>query len=492
MRKITLALVFVFVLSLSTVCRGDNTWVDSWFNNAIATGSGAGVINGSARNYYGLGYGSVRWQTGVDYPISIGLPSVRFGCGGVDIFLGSMDLMDFDYLVSRLKNIMYSAGAFAFQYALSRLNPKANQILQALDGTANFLNNLQLDECRAGKAVAAVMMSPFSKEAASDLSTDKVSVEQALGVGGSWQDLKHKWEQTLGSTATSAKITSTDRQRLTQQCPADMIDFLNAGSVLSYLATKHLILQDFVSVVRGVAGDVFVDKNSGAVMKISPCSQEKGDLIVALLGGKLQACTSVSQGKCTCAAFTEGRNIRQRVQEAINSYLEKLPQEIKNKTYPYTDGSEQEVQAYIIINTVRQYPVYDILKMAYQTGVSSGQISSDSNVVTCSSYFFGAGMLQNILSEAFRVEKMVAQWKSWCSQSADVGKCMYCKSDVINELESQIQQYRRNLNDMLYKQLQVQDLAKKSDACLQLEKTVTVLNKLSSLEKKYSMSVRVK
>ena len=156
MRKI-LALI-VFASLLICVPAHARTWVDDWFDNAVATSSGPGMVNGSARNYYSAGYGSVRWQTGVDYPISVGLPQVRFGCGGVDIFLGSMDLMDFDYLVSRLKNMMYSAGAFAFQYALSRLNPKANQILQSLDATANFLNSLQLDECRAGKAIAAVMM----------------------------------------------------------------------------------------------------------------------------------------------------------------------------------------------------------------------------------------------------------------------------------------------------------------------------------------------
>ena len=483
-RLFTLSAVLT-VLILPALCSAD--WVDSWFSNAIATGTGPGMIKGSARNYYGLGYGSIRWQTGVDYPISIGLPSVRFGCGGVDIFLGSMDLMNFDYLVSRLKNIMYSAGAFAFQYALSRLNPKANQILQALDATANFLNGLQLDECRAGKAVAVKLLSTFSKEAANDLSADKVSIEQALGIGGSWQELKDRWKQALAAGQTSKKIGNADIQRKQAGCPAEMNSFWLSGSVLAYLARRGVIPQNFIPVIRGIAGDVIVNRNSGTVIKISGCSQNRGDLVAALLAGQLKSCTGVSLGRCACQQFTQGRNIRKRVRQAITAYLQSLPRKPKN----YAETGRQHDE-YVIINTISQYPVYDILKMAYQTGVSPTEISSDSNVVECSSYFFAAGMLQNILSEAFRVEKMIAQWKSWCSRASDVGRCMYCDSTVINELEREIKEYRQDLFDILYRQLQVQNLAEKSDACLQLEKTVTVLNRLSNLEKRYSMSGRMR
>ncbi len=489
MRKLFIFSVLLIVLSIPCISHAD--WVDNWFNNAVATGTGPGMIRGSARNYYGLGYGTMRWQTGVDYPISIGLPSVSFGCGGVDIFLGSMDLMNFDYLVSRLKNIMYSAGAFAFEYALSRLNSKANQILQALDATADSLNQLQLDECKAGKAIAVKLMSPFSKEAAADLGTEQASIKQALGIDSNWHDIWNKWKSSLHKGQTSKQVNEADIQSQQEGCPLAMDDFFSngKGSVIMYLAWKLLIPQDFVSVIRGVAGDVIVDKNSGAVIRVIPCSQEKGDFISLLLDGKLRACTDISRDRCICSAFTSGAKIREKVQNAITGYLNNLPK--KPSVYPYNNGS-QSTQEYVIINNIKQYPVYDILKMAYQTGVNPSEISSDSNLVQCSAYFFSAGMLQNILTEAFKINKMVSQWKTWCSHANDVARCKYCDSNVISELEKAINSYKYDLSEILYKQLQVQNLAQKSEACLQLEKTVTLLDKLSNLEKRYSIPVRVK
>ena len=484
MRRLTFALLFILLTCFCAGASAEN-WVDDWFDNAIATGSGPGMVKGSARKYYSAGYGSIRWKTAVDYPISIGLPSVRFGCGGVDIFLGSMDLMNFDYLVSRMKNIMYTAGAFAFQYALSRLNPKANQIIQALDSAANFLNQLQLDECRAGKAVAAVVMSPFSKEAADDMGTLVAETKQALGIKGSWTEIVDSWKKDLTSGKTSSKIKPDEQSQIENGCPDEMNSFISTVStdgIAKWLAQKGVITADFVPVIRGIAGDVTVSK-AGEAFLISPCRQDFADIVEALLRGQLNQCTDVGGLRCTCAVFEQGKEITKKVRQRIADYLSKLPQRPKNLS---------DNDLVVFLNAIHRYPVYDVLKMAYQSGVSSSTVSEDSAVVKCAAYFYGTGLLANALSEAIKVEKMIDQWKAWCSNSSDVGRCKYCGSGIMQSLDKTIHRYTQKLRTILYDQLEVQNLASRSEACLQLEKNMTVLNRLSEIEQKYSLPARLK
>jgi len=484
MRSLTLALLFVLLTSFCARA----SWVDDWFNNATITGAGPGMIKGSARRYYDIGYGSIRWKTGVDYPISIQLPSVRFGCGGIDIFLGSMDLMNFDYLVSRMKNIMYTAGAFAFQYALSRLNPKANQIIQALDSAANFLNQLQLDECKAGKAIAAVVMSPFSKEAAEDMGTLIAEVKQTLGIKGSWTETVDSWKKNLPAGKTSSKINSTEQSQIENGCPAEMNNFISTvstGGMVGWLAQKGVITADFVPVIRGIAGDVTVSK-AGEAFLIRPCRQDFSDVVDALLRGQLNQCTTINGVSCTCAAFADGKKITTKVRQKISEYLNKLPEK------PKKAGGELSNEAKVFLKTIYRYPVYDVLKMAYQTGISPATITEDSAVVRCAAYFYGTGLLANALSEAIKVEKMIDQWKAWCSNSSDVGRCVYCGSGVIQSLDKTIHRYTEKLRAILYDQLEVQNLASRSEACLQLERTMTILNRLTEIEQRYTLPARLR
>jgi len=472
--------LLIFALIFSTYTHA-GTWVDNWFDNATTvTTGGPGMIHSSSRDYYSAGYGSIRWQTSVDYPISIGMPQVRFGCGGVDIFLGSMDLMNFDYLVSRLKNIMYSAGAFAFQYALSRLNPKANQILQALDSTANFLNNLQLDECRAGKAIAMKIMSPFSPEAASDLGTQKALLEQVLGIEGSWEEVKKKWEQALGSGKTSSTATQTDINRALAGCPAELTTIANDRYFLEHLAKKGLILSNFVPLVRGLLGDIYVDSKSGHTFYVEPCPQKVWGIVQAVSSGDIQKCSSVSNMKCSCSNFTEGKDLKTKVRGYLAQYL--------NNLYTGKRPGKND-KSVTFMNALIYYPVYTLMKMAYQTGVNAALITTNSRLVECATQFYAAGLLTNALSQAQRLSKMIDEWKAACSKSPDIGRCLYCKSDRFKEMQNAVNRFVKKAEEHLYNNLDYIQMAKRSDACMSLEKSVTLLGKLSRIEQRYSLSV---
>ena len=52
--------------------------------------------------------------------VSVELPSFSGGCSGIDVFLGGFSMISGANLMKMMKNIMSSAGAYAFDLALTR------------------------------------------------------------------------------------------------------------------------------------------------------------------------------------------------------------------------------------------------------------------------------------------------------------------------------------------------------------------------------------
>src|SRR3546814_8144056 len=72
-----------------------------------------------------------------DYLMSLSLPKVKAGCGGIDMFLGGMSFLDPDYLVQKLESILQAAPAVAFQYLLETLDEKMGNIISKMEAATN-------------------------------------------------------------------------------------------------------------------------------------------------------------------------------------------------------------------------------------------------------------------------------------------------------------------------------------------------------------------
>ena len=57
-------------------------WVDDWMSQKTSTSPS--YYEGAKRGYYTGGSFSARWPNGTDYPVTVTMPSVKSGCGGID------------------------------------------------------------------------------------------------------------------------------------------------------------------------------------------------------------------------------------------------------------------------------------------------------------------------------------------------------------------------------------------------------------------------
>ena len=158
MKKISLATVFVLALTLSPpVSLADlGSEVRGMFDRLGLSGTAtpAGVYEGQSRGFVTGGSVSVRLPNETIQPLSVSLPHLRSGCGGVDLFLGAISYISADDLIRKMKAIGTSFASYAFMMALKTLCSPCENIMEKLEAASRAANSLSVDTCRAGESLA--------------------------------------------------------------------------------------------------------------------------------------------------------------------------------------------------------------------------------------------------------------------------------------------------------------------------------------------------
>ncbi|TNH04049.1 conjugal transfer protein TraH [Testudinibacter sp. TR-2022] len=156
-------------LGLSTGAQAD---VGSDLNDFFSKmGGGANVTQGGAWKAQSAGYligGSLYARTPVRniQLISITLPDVKAGCGGIDAYLGAFSYINSDQLKAMAKQILSNAVGYAFDLALETTMPTIKSVKDFLQKLATEVNSLNVSTCQAAQGIVGGLF-PKS-QAASD------------------------------------------------------------------------------------------------------------------------------------------------------------------------------------------------------------------------------------------------------------------------------------------------------------------------------------
>src|SRR3546814_9999282 len=115
--RVALRALIVFILAtvVSTAPAHAQSWAESWFDNVTYTSPGS--FEDQTRGYVTAGGMSGRVDVHNDYLMSVSLPKVRAGCGGIDMFLGGRS----EEHTSELQSLM------RISYAVFCLKKKKNK-----------------------------------------------------------------------------------------------------------------------------------------------------------------------------------------------------------------------------------------------------------------------------------------------------------------------------------------------------------------------------
>ena len=132
-----------------------NTEMKTMFNDLGALGNVTtpGAFRGQAMNLYTGG--SLMMRTpGRNYPLaSVQLPSLRAGCGGIDLYGGAFSFINKQQFISMLQNIGANAVGYAFKLALQSISPDIDKLLTELQDQINKINAMNINSCEAAQAL---------------------------------------------------------------------------------------------------------------------------------------------------------------------------------------------------------------------------------------------------------------------------------------------------------------------------------------------------
>ena len=176
-RAIALA-VCLAMLSTARPSRADlNSEVNDMFNNlgAIGNYTAPGAFRGQTYNTYTGGSLMMRSPNKVYQLAAIQFPSVKAGCGGIDVFGGSFSHISAEEFKNMLRNITAALPGIAFQLALEAVSPLLGGLTKWAKGLETWINNARINSCETAKAIvssAAEAVGYSSQESCADLAME--------------------------------------------------------------------------------------------------------------------------------------------------------------------------------------------------------------------------------------------------------------------------------------------------------------------------------
>ncbi len=121
--------------------------------NAQGNVSNPAVLQGQTMNLYTGGSLFMRMPKRTYNLASATPPSWNAGCGGIDLFMGGFSFINKEQFVGMLRNIGSNALGYGFKLAIQNLCPTCDNVMQALQATAQQVNRLNIDSCESAKGI---------------------------------------------------------------------------------------------------------------------------------------------------------------------------------------------------------------------------------------------------------------------------------------------------------------------------------------------------
>ncbi len=456
-----LCISFLFLFAVTTPAHAD--WIDDWLQQKTETSPG--YFAGQKRGYYTAGGFSARWYQGNDYLFTAEPPSVKYGCGGIDVNLGAFSLLqDSDYLMNKFERIIGPAVAsYAFDIALDTLCPQCAKAMKSLESISDMLNQIQINDCQASQVLVAKMAGkeddPKYRSAVDSWNA------MTSGVEDSWSQVKDAW------TANNDKPLTSDVNAISG-CSADIRNVFGGfsnKSVLQIAGERRGYPGSYMDLARGFVGDLIMERvNQGGgrisitAKDIPPCPGNKTMSTDGLISGEVYARPS-DGGQCYLVTDAN-RNLSDWAQQM----LDQIANNIENNA-PLSSAQESFIDAFPL-------PVYQTLKTAVQTNQTSVAKTLFADI-SAKAYAFGmmSDLYQMVNSNIHLVETLIDRQSGGINNNCRIDHLIAPVKTALEGIKKRLaertmaigQNYRRSVMELgahLDVVAKFSDIAKKTDA----------------------------
>lgn len=338
--------------------------------------SGGGVnvtrplsYQGQRAGFVSLGSVQVRTRTRNTQLANMQLPSVRAGCGGIDLFGGSFSFLSREELIQLMEAIMQNAAGFAFELALESMSPAVQETVSKLRDLAQQVNAMNINSCEAGQVLAASLW-PQIDGASQHICTTM----------GSYQGLFADQVAARHNCNTGGRRTDTLAQanaEMADQVPVNINYAWEAIKKNPFLSSDENLAEFFMTLTGTIITTAGANDNEGPQHNPIPPRAASEDMVRALVeGGTAQVqrcndddCLAPTPGPMT---ITTANSLYQKVSDTIGGIKDALE-----------DGDETLSDEAVALLGMTSVPVLDMLVtgMSYQHVFVESEIQAMAEVV---------------------------------------------------------------------------------------------------------------
>ncbi|EKF67009.1 putative ATP-binding F pilus assembly protein [Serratia plymuthica A30] len=256
--------------------------------------------------------------------ISMQVPSVNSGCGGIDAYLGSFSYISSEQLQRFVKQIMSNAAGYAFDLALQTMVPEMKQAKDFLQKMASDINSMNISSCQAAQGIVGGLWPKT-----------QVSQEKICKDIGSDNNMFSDWAAARQGCTVGGQMDSVNSRASESQ--KDMV-LKNKNLIWETLKKNRMFdgndqLKEFVMSLTGTI--IFSD---GKGVQTLPSLADNRDIVRALIqGGTAKVYGCVDKDLCLQTTvpqmtITEDNSLTRLVMKMLISMQSKLSEDL-----PLTD-----------------------------------------------------------------------------------------------------------------------------------------------------------
>lgn len=421
--RFSLVLCLILAAWGATVPAHAQSWAESWFDNVTYTSPG--TFADQTRGYVTAGGMSGRVDVHDDYLMSLSLPKVKAGCGGIDMFLGGMSFLDPDYLVQKLETILQAAPAVAFQYLLETLDEKMGNIISKMEAATNFLNSIQVNDCRLANRMVQIAQGDDNMSGIVEEMTGYKSVRE--GFAKSWQQSREKIQSNKGNP-------TEDLKEALANCPAEVTDIFRTGSLLQHAAAR-VGASDWAGVMRARIGDVYMrwDTNDKVPLfsAIPSCPHQDTESADDFLTGRVPTrALNIPATAADCSVSGSGRGALVLARERMETIATKI------RTRSALSTEEKQFVA-----NVRTLPVYRLLEWGVRQGVIDSVIADTDELVALTLAY----QMLNDLTRSIDFALQNAERGTTAAGASDGESANICQTRILSKGIEQLRELREEV-----------------------------------------------
>ena len=263
------------VLVVSTAEADVNGQLGSFFTSLGGSANVTGPVayNGQQGGYYSGGNLWVRFPAQQTYQLgSLQMPSVKAGCGGIDIFTGSFSFINTDQIVAAMKAAANGALAFVFDLAINAISSQIGSSIEKVMQKLQQFTQHSLNACQAGEQAAAGLAGMVGARDSHFCQT----------IGNS-QGIFSDWAASAQGCGTGGSQTSTLSSNADKTIPAGPYNYTWSMLTQKYPSFDTAFKQYLMSLVGTVIYQPGTSDTQGPTYKF--LVQGDPALITALLDG---------------------------------------------------------------------------------------------------------------------------------------------------------------------------------------------------------------